>query len=191
MKPSQGARRLTIVGIVMLLFWPAIGEALTKGEQLRQTMADIALLSNQLAQRKADAAGIRDKLTVRRDEIKSEARELMRQKSITTESAAATTPKLWYDLMLIAEISTYMDRYKQRIDYYRVAIDRLSYLYQQADDDLKIVNTLSGLKIDALVAQADKIIESYLPDAQTLLIQPANLVIDPPETIWRDLVSKP
>lgn len=190
MKPSQGARRLTIVGIVMLLIWPATAEALSKGEQLRQTMADIALLSSQLAQRKADAAGIRDALAVRMKEIETEARQLMHQKSITTESEAATTPKLWYDLMLIAEISAYMDRYKQRIDYYRVAIDRLSYLYQQADDDLKIVNTLSGLKIDALVSQADKILEAYLPDAQTLLIQPANLIFDPPGTIWRDLASK-
>ena len=53
-------------------------------------------------------------------------------------------PRLFYDLMLMGEIQAYIERYTQKIGYYRVACDRLAYLYQQADDDLKIVSTLSG-----------------------------------------------
>ena len=89
--------------------------------------------------------------------------------------------------MLMAEIQAYIHRYTQKIGDYRVACDRLSYLYQQADDDLKIVNTLSGVKIDALVLQAEKILDNYRPESQTIVIQPDKLTIDAPEKMWETL----
>ena len=150
-------------------------------------MADIALLNNQIAQRMTDAVGIREALSARLEETKAEAWRELREKGIKTEADALSTPRLLYDLMLMAEIKATIDRYKQKIGYYRVACDRLSYLYQQADDDLKIVNTLSGMKIDALISQAEKILDSYLPDAQTIVIQPGTLTIDPPGEVWKAL----
>ena len=114
-------------------------------------MADIALLNSQMAQRKTDAGGIRDALSAQLEAIKTEARREWQEKGINTEAEALKNPRLLYDLMLMAEIQAYIHRYTQKIGDYRVACDRLSYLYQQADDDLKIVSTLSGMKIDALV----------------------------------------
>jgi len=190
---------LSTLGVGLLLFgifagvWlasPATLSAATKGEQLRQAMADIALLNSQLMQRKADAADIRESLAARCEAFKDEVRRTTSEMAIETESEAKNVPRIWYDLMLIAEIQAYMNRYAQKIRYYRVAIDRLSYLYQQADDDLKIVTTLSGMKIDALLSQTGKILEAYLPDAQTLVIQPDSLTFDPPETIWRTLAAE-
>ena len=172
------------------LAFPATLSAATKSEQLRQAMADIALLNSQLMQRRADAADIRESLAARCEEFKNEFRRTKSEMAIETESEAKNVPKIWYDMMLIAEIQAYMSRYAQKIRYYRVAIDRLSYLYQQADDDLKIVTTLSGMKIDALLSQTGKILETYLPDAQTLVIQPDSLTFDPPETIWRTLAAE-
>lgn len=169
---------------------PATLSAATKSEQLRQAMAEIALLNSQLMQRKADAADIRESLAARCEEFKNEFRRTKGEMAVETESEAKNIPRIWYDLMLIAEIQAYMNRYAQKIRYYRVAIDRLSYLYQQADDDLKIVTTLSGMKIDALLSQTGKVLEAYLPDAQTLVIHPDSLVIDPPETVWRTLAAE-
>jgi hypothetical protein len=62
-------------------------------------------------------------------------------------------------------------------------------LYQEADDDLKIVSTLSGMRIDALISQVEKILDGYLPDAQTIVIQPDKLTIAAPEKIWETLRS--
>ncbi len=166
---------------------PSTVTANTKGEQLRRTMAEIALLNSQMAQRKLDAVGIRDALSARLEKIKAEALLELREKRINTKANALGNPRLLYDLKLMAEIQAYMDRYTQKIGYYRVACDRLSYLYQQADDDLKIVSTLSDMKIDALIAQAEKILDGYLPDAQTLVIQPSTLTVEPPEKVWKAL----
>ena len=178
---------LIILAALVLLALPVTAAGNAKGDLLRRTMADIALLNGQMAQRKMDAAEIRDALLVRLDKIKTEVSRELQKKEIETEAEALSYPRLLYDLMLIAEIQAYIDRYKQKIGHYRLAYDRLSYLYQQADDDLKIINTLSDLKIDALIAQVDKILAGYLPDAQTLVIHPDNLTIEAPQKIWKAL----
>jgi len=180
-------RLLMPVIVLALLVVPSTVTANNKAELLRQTMADIALLNSQMAQRKADAGGIRDALSAQLEAIKTEARREWREKGIDTEAEALKNPRLLYDLMLMAEIQAYIQRYTQKIGDYRVACDRLSYLYQQADDDLKIVSTLSGMKIDALVSQAEKILDGYLPEAQTIVIQPDKLTIETPEKMWQAL----
>jgi hypothetical protein len=168
---------------------PSTITASTQDEQLRRMMADIALLNNQLAQRKADAASIRDALTVQIEALKSETWRLWRDGEIKSDEQALENPRIRYNLMLMAEIQAYIERYAQKMDYYRVACNRLSYLYQQADDDLKIVNTLSGMKIDALISQTQKILDAYLPASQTLVVHPETLIIDTPEATLRKLKS--
>jgi hypothetical protein len=182
-------RSLMIIIVLVGLGLPSTVTANNKDELLRQTMADIALLNNQMTQRKTDADGIRDALSAQLEEIKTEARREWREKGIKTEAEALRNPRLLYDLMLMAEIEAYIRRYTQKIAYYRVACDRLSYLYQEADDDLKIVSTLSGMRIDALISQVEKILDGYLPDAQTIVIQPDKLTIAAPEKIWETLRS--
>jgi len=180
-------RSLLIIMVFGLMALPLSVGANAKGEQLRRTMAEIALLNGQMAQRKADASGIRDSLSARLKAIETEAEQEWRQKRNRTNADALQHPRLLYDLMLIAEIEAYIDRYTEKIAFYRVACDRLSYLYQQADDDLKIVSTLSDMKVDALISQVEKILNDYLPDAQTLVVQPGTLNIAPPEKIGKRL----
>jgi hypothetical protein len=185
-KPSKKKKRSLLLTIILMsIMLPSTATANAKGEQLRRTMADISLLNGQMAQRKADAAEIRDALSVKLKEIKIEATRELQYKRIKTEADAMGNPRVWYDLLLMAEIQAYIDRYTQKIGHYRLACDRLSYLYQQADDDLKIVSTLSDMKVDALISQAEKILDDYLPDAQTIVIQPGDLSFEPPEKIWK------
>ncbi len=186
MCPSLQLRPLLIVILAYLLMvGPATVNASDKGGQLRQAMADIALLNNQLAQRRSEAVEIRDALAAKLETIESEVLRHAREGSITSEKAALNTPRLRYDLMLIAELEAYIDRYNRKIGYFRLACDRLGYLYQQADDDLKIVTALSGLKVDALISQVGKTIDAYLADSQALVIMADALDIVPPEKVWQ------
>lgn len=187
-KPSN-RKRFEIGLVVACLLLTALGTGMANdnGDQLRRTMADISLLNGQLAQRQADAAQLREKLSSRLNEIKLEIGERVRETGAKDFAAAMQIPRIRFDLQLMAEIQAYMDQYARKIRYYRVACDRLSYLYQQADDDLKIVNTLSGMKIDALVSQTEMILTAYLPDAQTLVIHPTDMVVASPEAVWGQL----
>jgi len=175
------------VVFLVLLVWPSPAAADDSAKRLRETMADIALLKGQMTQRKTDADAIRDALMVQLEAIETEARREWREKGIDTEADALKNPKLFYDLMLMAEIQAYMDRYAQKKAFYRVACERLGYLHQQADDALKIVSTLSGMKIDAFASQAEKILDGYRPESQTIVIQPDQLIIEAPEKMWNAL----
>ena len=176
--------------VLVLTALPSSVVANNSGEMLRRTMADIALLNSQIIQRMAEADEIRAALSAKRQEIEAEAWREVNDKGIKTQAEALKNPRVFHDLMLIAEIKAYIHRYTLKIGYYRVAADRLSYLYQEADDDLKIVNTLSGMKIDALISQSEKVLDGYLPDAQTIIIQPGALTIEAPENIWETLNAK-
>jgi hypothetical protein len=187
--PPINFQSLILVIVWLVIACPATVTANAIEAHLRQTMADISLLNNQLAQRKSDATGIRDALATRLAEIKKEACLESQEKGVKSAAEALKNPRILYDLMLMAEISACIDRYTQKIGYYRVACDRLSYLYQQADDDLKIVNTLSGMKIDALISQVEKILDGYLRDAQTITIQADTLTLEPPEKMWATLCA--
>ena len=170
---------------LLVLPWPAA--AADSAELLRGTMADIVLLKEQMDQRKTDAVAIRDALSAKLEAIEIEARREWRETGIDTEADVLKNPKLFYDLMLMAEIQAYIDRYRQKTTFYRLAGERLGYLHQQADDALKIVSTLSGMKIDALVSQADEILDGYRPESQTIFIQPDQLIIEAPEKMWNVL----
>lgn len=166
---------------------PAIASADDQGEQLRRTMAEIALLNSQVAQRKAEASEIRDALFQQLQTIKSEAINEAAEKGIRTPAEALDNPRIFHDLALMAEIQAYIARYTQKIGFYRVACDRLGYLHQQADDELKIVSARFDLKIEALISQAKKVIDDYLPEAQTIVIHPKTLTIETPQKIWPTL----
>jgi hypothetical protein len=173
----------TVIGLG-LVFLPVATMANGTDDRLKRKMAEIALLNNQMAQRRTDALQVRNALVSQLESILAEVRETVHLEAVKNVVQARQHPRLWHDLKLVAEIEAYIDRYTQKAAYYKLAGDRLGYLYQQADDDLKIVNALSDMKIDALVAQADRIIERYLTDAQTIVIRPETLPIAPPETVW-------
>ena len=184
MRITKRIEKSWVLGVLLALaFFSLADAAADKGEQLRRSMAEIALLNGQMAQRKDDALSIRETLSQKLKELDSEAREVLRANKIRSQIDALEHPRIYYNLLLMAEIEAYMGRYTEKIAYYRVACDRLSYLYQQADDDLKIVNTLSDLKIDALIVQTEKILDGYLPDAQTIVINPATLAVVKPENL--------
>jgi len=188
MHPTEILRRF----IIYIIIWGVTAMAMTaaaagNSEILRRTMAQIDLLNSQIVARQADVVGIRDALSQRLQGLKTEALQEIRRQAIKTQAEVLDDPRLFYDLKLMAEIRAYRDRYTQKIAYYRVAGDRLSYLYQQADDALKIVDTLSGMKIDALISQSQKVLDDYLQEAQTIVIHPGTLTFDSPLKIWQTL----
>ncbi len=190
--PAPICRALLVVLLLSTgLARPLAAMQTADSRQLQRTMADIALLSNQLARRQADAVQIHEQLSTRLKAVRTEALQLIRDHRIDSEAEALAHVRLRYDLLLMAEIQAYLERYARKIAYYRVACDRLGYLYQQADDDLKIVNTLPGVKVEALTSQVEKVLDGYLADAQTLLIEPDTLTVESPQRIWKLLQSTP
>ncbi len=158
--------------------------------ELRQKMADISLLQSQLNERKREAINIRESLYTHLTVLKSEIEDLVAQKKIRDFKTAQYHPRVRYNIQLSGEIMAYIDQFNQKIRFYQIGQDKLDYLYQQADDDLKIINTLTHLKIEALLAQIDVVIFEYLPEAHRILISLSELEIDRADVIWNKITGK-
>jgi hypothetical protein len=66
---------------------------------------------------------------------------------------------------------------------------RLAFLYQQAEDDLKILETLSDMKIEKLMGQINQTTHKYQSEAKGLSIDVNGIVLSPPEEIWNSIIS--
>jgi hypothetical protein len=155
---------------------------------LQQKMAEISLLQNQLNQRKTNAIEIREKLYGHLSTLGSEVKTIAAKKKITTFKSAQAHPRILHNLQLYGEVQSYIDLIDQKIRYYQIGLDKLDYLYQCADDDLKIINTLTHLKIEALLTQIDIVIQTYLPEAHRILISLDNLDISAAKTVWNQML---
>lgn len=181
--------------ILVLLFYRVIfgSSALVFSEanipDLQQKMAEISLLQNQLSQRKTNAIEIREKLYGHLSTLGSEVKTIAAQKKITTFKGVQAHPRVLHNLQLYGEIQSYIDQINQKIRYYQIGLDKLDYLYQCADDNLKIINTLTHLKIEAFLTQIDIIIQTYLPEAHRILISLDNLDISDAKTVWNQIIQ--
>ncbi len=152
---------------------------------LQQKLAEISLLQNQLNERKSEAIAIREKLYLQLANLTKEIKTIITQEKITSYSSSLANPRVRHNLKLSAEISNYIDQFNQKIRFYQIGQDKLDYLFQRADDDLKIIHTLTNLKIEALLVQIEAVIFEYLPEAHRILIHLDDLEKIDTSMIWK------
>lgn len=179
----------TLTLFLCVMGFAFLSHADDRAAALQQKMADINLLQNQLNERKSEAIEIREKLYTHLSTLKAEIETVAAKENINEFKTAQNIPRIRYNMRLIAEILSYIDQFNQKIRYFQIGQDKLEYLYQQADDDLKIINTLTNLKIEALVSQIDVIVFEYLPEAHRILITLDALNVINAETVWRKIIQ--
>jgi len=186
MKIIENSILTLIFFLCLIISIPAVaGERITA---LQQKIADISLLQSQLNERKNDAIKIRENLYQHLFTLRTEIETITTQRKIKTFNSAKTHPRVFHNLQLSAEIHSYIGQINQKVRFYQIGLDKLDYLYQLADDDLKIINTLTNLKIEALLIQIDAVISEYLPEAHRILISLENLDIADTAMIWKKII---
>lgn len=183
--------RLIIAGIILFLFQPlnSLQAGDSKSNELRRKMAEISLLHDQLTEKKEQAFLIRERLYHQLEEYISEIKIIIKKKKITAYQNIDQAPRIGFNLKLIAEQIQYRKKFDEKILFYQIGTDKLEYLYQQADDDLKMVNTLNDLKIEALLSQIKKVLEQYITEAHKIIIDYNTSNIIEPEKLWNDIIK--
>ena len=162
----------------------------TKEYELQQKMADISLLKNQLTNQKSKVIDLREKLYSQKDELINEIFSETKRLRIKSFKSTHRSTRIRYNLELIRELEAYINSFNDKIRYYEIGSDKLSYLHNQADDELRIVQTLSDMKIDALFSQIELVLEQYMPEAHSIIINPDDFVLESQEDIWVKLSKK-
>lgn len=154
--------------------------------ELEQKMAEIQLLNEQLTAQKVQAILLREQLYEKKETFRQEIlEEKKRLKIKTATEAEKKSPRIKYNMRLIRELLAYIDGFNDRIRYYQIGNDKLSYLLRQCEDELKIVQTLNETKIEALTSQVELVLAQYLSDAHTIVLSPEDFTFQRPEVIWK------
>ena len=106
---------------------------------------------------------------------------------INSYQAASRSPRIDFNLKLIQKILGYISGLDKKIEYLNIGSEELRFLYRQADDDLKIIETVHDIEIDNLVDQINQISKKYQGQDEKLLIDSGDFDLIPPERIWNDM----
>lgn len=156
----------------------------SKQADLEQKIADLSLLDQQLADRIQQAQGLRAALADQQAELASEVHVLLNSLHFKSVQQAQQNLRLRYNIALLGTILRYIDELDEKMKLYQAGRDRLGYLRQSAQDDLRLIAALSDLKIDALTTQISLVINRYLPEAHIIQIDPQQLKPLPAGEVW-------
>ena len=179
------------VGMCMATFMTPWVYANPKVGELERKMADLTLLHQQLEDRLNSAHTIRSALDEQQIQLKSEILLLTKSMSIKTFQQATEHLRLHYNIELLRTVMTYMDELDAKILFYQTGRDRLSYLKQLAEDDIRMITALNDLKIDALTTQISLVINRYLPEAHNIQIDPQEVNLISTRQVWDRVVKTP
>ena len=173
---------------MMLIWYPAnILANDIKLSELRSKMAGILSLRETLIERQAQAFKLRSQLKEIMMELEEEIGTEKNRLRINSYQAASRSPRIDFNLKLIQKILGYISGLDKKIEYLNIGSEELRFLYQQADDDLKILETVHDIEIDNLVDQINQISKKYQGQDEKLLIDSGDFDLIPPERIWNDM----
>jgi len=156
-----------------------------KKAELEQKIADIALLQDQLRDRMQQSQAILDALNEQQNLLAGEIQVLVRSLNIKTLAQARDHLRLRNNLELLRMVHAYMDELDAKLNFYQSGRERLGYLRKLAEDDIRMIATLSDLKIDALTTQISLMITRYLSEAHVIQIDPQDVSLTSLEQAWK------
>jgi hypothetical protein len=159
-------------------------------EELQRKIADITLLKQQLLDRKSHAESMQEKLTRQQAELIAEVRLLQKSFGFKSYQQAKEFDRARYNIQLLTSIIAYNQIFSDKIKIYQTGHDKLNYLLQLAEDDIKMIRTLHDFEIDALTTQISLVINRYIGEAHIIQIDPQRIKLPPPEKIWADISKR-
>jgi len=166
--------------------WAADGAA----AQLEEKMNQIIELQKKLSEKVSLAENILRRLE---DELSGLAAEIQDERlrvGVLNYGDAAQYQRLDNRLKLAQQLICYIEQLQTKIDTFRDGRRQLSFLYQEAVDDIKIIQTLSHLRLDDFIARSDRVI-SYLKDElQQHLIKAVDIRYEHTSSTWDAVITR-
>ena len=173
-----------------LLIWTAPSYANGKIIELKQKIADVTLLDQQLHDRYDQVVTIQADLKNQKKNYEAEISILAKSLQITSYEDASQQFRIRYNLELLRTINAYLDELDIKLLFYQSGQNRLQYLKQMAEDDIKMISTINDMKIEALVTQISLVVSRYLPEAHVIQIDVDNIVKPASRTIWNEILGQ-
>ncbi len=187
--------RMTIIGYTLVTLF-LIGYltntacAESKADELHRKIADIRLLKAQLADRIQQAEAVLAELSSQQRSLATEVRLLQKSYAFKSYQQVRKFDRAHHNIELLRSLTAYTDAFAKKIRFYQSGYDKLSYLSQLAEDDIKMISTLNDFEIDALTTQISLVINRYLREAHIIQIDPERVKLASSEDIWMRIVKE-
>ena len=180
-----------LIGCLCLLLFqatPGLSNNL-KIIEVTQKMSEITSMQSKVRLRTEQAQNIRTELNQKMRTYIEEVIAEQRRSKTTSYKSVSQKPRIHFDLNLIGMLNTYVQVLDRKIDYFESGQLRMAYLYQQAEDDLKLIETLNDMQVEDLVSRIDSLLAEYINELQNDLIYFAEIPAYSPERVWKKFIS--
>ena len=176
-----------------LLVWVGPGACMTGNVGADEFKQKIDALKN-LQEKVTDcidmALAVRADLTARRREYAGEIKDVYQRYRYGSFAEAIRNPRVHYNLKLIQLVSGYTGALDEKIVFFNDSLEQIRFLYRQAEDEFKMMQTLGTLENASLLERIDRLLIDYRAELQKDLIVSAHISFRPCDAIWREIVDK-
>jgi len=176
--------------MLLILLSGDIHAANPKSEKIRNKMIEILSLTETILEKNVRAMRMRSRLEEQMAALKKEIEGERKRLGISSYREAIHAPRIYYDLKLVQLLLAYILKFNERIADLQFSSERLKFLYQQADDELKIAETLNDIEAEDLMNQIDNVVREHAPEAGNSFFDVKDVVLTNPEKIWDEIVNK-
>ena len=176
-----------------LLLWVGPGACMAGNVGVEEIKEKIDALKN-LQEKVTDcidtALAVRADLSVRGREFTGEIKDLHQRHRYGSFEEASRNPRVHYNLKLIQMVSGYTGALDKKIVFFKDSLEQIRFLYRQAEDEFKMIQTLGALENASLLDRIDRFLIEYRAELKKDLIISTRISFRPCDAIWREIVDK-
>jgi hypothetical protein len=135
------------------------------------------------------ALAVRANLTAWGREFAGEIKDVHQRDRYGSYAEAIRNPRVQYNLKLIQMVSGYTGALDEKIIFFKDSLEQIRFLYRQAEDEFKMMQTLGSLENASLLDRIDRLLIEYRAELKKDLIVSARISFRPCDAIWREIVD--
>jgi hypothetical protein len=175
--------------MIYLLFCGPSYASEHKTSELHRKMAEISSLQQKLSQRISFAMQKQEQLSQRVDELGKEIKHEKEQLQIESYLKAIRNPRIEFDLKLIQLLIGYIYGINEKISSFQNGYQTLVFFQQQAQDDLRMIETLNDIEIDKLITKINSVLDEFFPELGKPVFDAQNIPMKDTEKIWNEIIQ--
>jgi hypothetical protein len=158
-------------------------------DEFKQKIDALKNIQEKITVRIDTALAVRADLTTRGREFAGEIKDVLARHRYGSYAQAIRNPRVHYNLKLIQMVSGYTGALDEKIVFFKDSLEQIRFLYRQAEDELKMMQTLGAFENASLLDRIDRLLIEYRAELQKDLIVPARISSRPCDAIWREIVD--
>ena len=157
---------------------------MVKLDLLQQRITEIQALQTRMDEIRGQAVALQSTLHAKVDAYSKEIRKERDAQALKNYRQAIKVYRVRNNLKLVQQITAYLAAVSERIAFFEEGREQVDFLYQQAQDDLKMVQTLSDMEITGFIDRMDQVLARYQKAVNSSLFDIEKIQQAELEALW-------